>query len=146
MSYQGGRWRICVSWLSYTSTNTTFLFQSQRLLFSHTSAEVRGKNTLERKFASTRDRIHNQQVMSPTSDHWATLAGLGCLGIKRRQCLRWRDKLSTWTYADCIGCNTAFNIILDISRRPLHLSILSCSSFNQYSAQYSFQTTGCFPT
>ena len=24
-SYYGGRWRICFSWLSYTSTNTTFL-------------------------------------------------------------------------------------------------------------------------
>ena len=29
------------------------LFQSNRLLFSHTSAEVRGKNTPERKVAST---------------------------------------------------------------------------------------------
>ena len=40
--------------------------QSQRLLFSHASAEVRGENTPERKVASTRDRTHNHQVMSPT--------------------------------------------------------------------------------
>ena len=43
-----------------------FSFQSHRLLFSHASAKVRGGNTAERKFASTRDRIHNHQVMSPT--------------------------------------------------------------------------------
>ena len=41
-------------------------FQSHRLLFSHASADVRGKNMLERKFASTRDQTHNHQVMSST--------------------------------------------------------------------------------
>ena len=40
--------------------------QSHRLLFSHASAEVRGKNTPERKFASTGSRTHNHQVKSPT--------------------------------------------------------------------------------
>ena len=35
-------------------------------LFSHASAEVRGENTPERKVASTVDRTHNHQVMSPT--------------------------------------------------------------------------------
>ena len=30
------------------------------------SAEVRGKNTPERKVASTGDRTHNHQVVSPT--------------------------------------------------------------------------------
>ena len=53
------------SWLSQTSTNTTS-FQSHQLLFSHASAEVRGKNTPGRKFASTRYRTQNHQVMSPT--------------------------------------------------------------------------------
>ena len=43
-----------------------FSFQSHRLLFSHASAEVRGENTPERKVASTGDRTHNHQVMSPT--------------------------------------------------------------------------------
>ena len=33
-------------------------------LFSHASAEVRGKNTPERKFASTGDQAHNHQIMS----------------------------------------------------------------------------------
>ena len=41
-------------------------FQSHPLLFSHASAEVRGKNTPERKFASTGDRTHNHQVMNLT--------------------------------------------------------------------------------
>ena len=43
-----------------------FSFQSHRLLFSHASAEVRGENTPERNFASTRSRPQNHQVMSPT--------------------------------------------------------------------------------
>ena len=43
-----------------------FSFQSHRLLFSHASAVVRGENTPERKVASTGDRNHNHQVMSPT--------------------------------------------------------------------------------
>ena len=34
--------------------------------FSHASAEVRGENTPERKFASTMDWTHNHQVMSQT--------------------------------------------------------------------------------
>ena len=41
-------------------------FPSHQLLFSHASAEVRGENTPERKVASTGDRTHNHQVMSPT--------------------------------------------------------------------------------
>ena len=43
-----------------------FSFQSQQLLFSHASAEVRGQSTPEREVASTGDRTHNHQVMSPT--------------------------------------------------------------------------------
>ena len=49
-----------------TPVLTELSFQSHRLLFSHASAEVRGENTTERKFASTGDRTHNHQVMSPT--------------------------------------------------------------------------------
>ena len=50
-----------------------------------------------------------------------------------------------------IDCNTmvfnaAFNAISFISRWPVHLPILSWYSFCQYSAQYSFQTTGYSPT
>ena len=45
---------------------THFSFQSHRLHFSHASAEVRGKNTPERKFTQTGDQTHNHQVMSLT--------------------------------------------------------------------------------
>ena len=45
---------------------TQLSFQSQRLLFSHASVEMRGENMSERKFASTRYQNHNHQVMSLT--------------------------------------------------------------------------------
>ena len=68
---------ICVSWLSHTRTNTTFLSKATDyiVLFSHASAEVRGENTPERKFVSTGDRTHNHQVMSPTRSPLSHLAG-----------------------------------------------------------------------
>ena len=56
---------MCVFRLSHTSADTTFLSKA-RLLFSHASAEVRGENAPERKFASSGDRTQNNQVMSPT--------------------------------------------------------------------------------
>ena len=31
-------------------------------------------------------------------------------------------------------------------QQPVHTSMLSWISFDQYSAQYSFKATGCFPT
>ena len=49
-----------------TPVLTQLSFKSHRLLFSHASAEVRGENTPERKFASIRDRTQNHQIMSPT--------------------------------------------------------------------------------
>ena len=52
-----------------TPVLTKLFFPSHQLLFSHASAEVRGKNTPERKFASTEDLTHNHQVMSPTLSH-----------------------------------------------------------------------------
>ena len=55
---------VCPGFL--TPVVTQLSFQSHRLLFSHASAEVRGKNMPERKFTSTGDVIHNHQVMSPT--------------------------------------------------------------------------------
>ena len=42
-------------------------FPKPPTIFSHPSAEVRGKNTPERKVASTGGRTHNHQVMSSTS-------------------------------------------------------------------------------
>ena len=53
--------------------------------------------------------------------------------------------LKTCLYA-CIVLNAVLNSVSVILRRPVHLSMLSWSSFNQYYAQYSFLTTGCFPT
>ena len=50
----------------FTPVLAQISFQSHRLLFSHASAEVRGEHTPERNFASTGDRTHNHQVMSPT--------------------------------------------------------------------------------
>ena len=41
--------------------------------------------------------------------------------------------------------DTVFNSISVIMQQPVHLSMLSWSSFSQYSLQYSFQATGCFP-
>ena len=52
--------RMCVSWLSHTSTNTTFLSKATDY-FSHMLLL-----TPERKVASTGDRTHNHKVMSPT--------------------------------------------------------------------------------
>ena len=49
-----------------TPVLTQLPFQSHRQLFSHASAEVRGKNTPERKFASTVSQTHNHKITSPT--------------------------------------------------------------------------------
>ena len=50
----------------HTSVLLQLFFPKPRLLFSHTSAEARGENTLARKFTSTGDQTHNNQAMSPT--------------------------------------------------------------------------------
>ena len=50
-----------------TPVLTQLSFQSNRLLFSQASTEVRGENKHENKFASIRYRTHNRQDMSPTS-------------------------------------------------------------------------------
>ena len=47
---------------------------------------------------------------------------------------------------DCIVINAVFHSISIKSLRPVHLFKLSGSSFNQCSAQYSFQASRCFPT
>ena len=49
-----------------TPVQIQFSFQGHLLLFSHVLAEVRGKNTPERKFISTGYQIHKHQVISPT--------------------------------------------------------------------------------
>ena len=46
---------------------------------------------------------------------------------------------------DCMVFNAVFNSISSISRRPVYLSMLSWSSFNHYSAQYSFPSCLLLP-
>ena len=59
-----------------------FSFQSHRLLFSHASTEVRGENSPERNFASTGDRTHNHQVMSPTGSPLSYQGGAQSCSVK----------------------------------------------------------------
>ena len=61
--------------LFFPKPPTTFLTYFNGLLFSHASAEVRGENKPERKFASTGDQTHNHQVMSPTRSPLGHLGG-----------------------------------------------------------------------
>ena len=58
-----------------TPVLTQLSFLSQRLLFSHASAEVRGENLLERKFASNVYQTRNNQVMSPIRTPLSHLGG-----------------------------------------------------------------------
>ena len=44
-----------------------------------------------------------------------------------------------------VWCLTPFSIVFQLYR-PVHLSMPSWSSCNQYSTQHSFQATKCFPT
>ena len=47
---------------------TQVSFQSNQVLFAHTSVEVRGENMPERQFASTGYEIHNHQVVRLTQE------------------------------------------------------------------------------
>ena len=78
-----------------TPVLTLLFFQSHRLLFSHASAEVRGENTPERKVASTWDRTHNHQVMSPTRSPLSHPGGSGCTYVQADFALHSRKK-SIW--------------------------------------------------
>ena len=49
-----------------TPALTQLSFHSHRLLFSHASAEMRGDDTPETKFASNGYQTHNHQDMNPT--------------------------------------------------------------------------------
>ena len=58
-----------------TPVLTQLFFPKPSTVFSHASAEVRGENAPERKVASTGDRTHNHQVMSPTHSPLSHLDG-----------------------------------------------------------------------
>ena len=64
-SYHGEWSCTCVSWLSHTSTNTTF-FPKPPTTFLTCFSRGEGRNKLERKFASTPYRTRNHKVMSLT--------------------------------------------------------------------------------
>ena len=62
---------MVISWRSMspgflTPLLTQLSFQSHRLLSSHALPQVRGENTLDRKFHSTGPLTHNHQAMTPT--------------------------------------------------------------------------------
>ena len=67
-----------------TPVQTQISFQRHRLLFSHVSAEVRGENTPERKFTSTRYQTHNHQVRSQHTHH-CRLSHQGGVQLKEAQ-------------------------------------------------------------
>ena len=67
------------------SVLTQLFFQSHQLLFSHASAEVKGKNMPERKFASTVDQTHNHQVISPTRSPLSHPGRAACVGKGQSQ-------------------------------------------------------------
>ena len=73
-SYHGGRWRICVSWLSHTSTNTTFLSKATDY-FSHMLLQ-RWEAKIRRKEKSPQPGIGLVTARSWVrhAHHWATRA------------------------------------------------------------------------
>ena len=73
--YHGSRWHTCVSWLSHTSTNTTFLSKAtdcfSHMLLQRWEAKIRQKEKspqLPIKLPTTRSRVRHTQ-------HWDTPAG-----------------------------------------------------------------------
>ena len=63
---------VFFSWLSNTSTKTTFFQKAMP------SADVRGKNIPKRKFAQPESQTHNYQVMSPEGSKLNHPAGPHC--------------------------------------------------------------------
>ena len=74
-SYHGGRWRTRVSWLSHTSTNTTFLSKATDY-FSHMLL-LRWEAKICRKEKSSQPGIELTTTRSWVrhAHHWATQAG-----------------------------------------------------------------------
>ena len=72
-SYHGGRWRICVSWPSHSSTNTN-LFPKPPTAFSH-MPQQRWETNIRRKEFSPQLGIELTTTRSWVrhAHHWATL-------------------------------------------------------------------------
>ena len=62
--------------MAFSPVLTQRSFQSQQLLFSHASAEVKGENTPEKNVALTGNRTHNHQVLSQTGSPLSHLGGV----------------------------------------------------------------------
>ena len=76
-SYNGGRWCICISWLSHTSTNTTFLTKAT-VYFSHMLRDLqRWEAKIRHKEKSPQPGIQLTTTRSWVwhAHHWATQAG-----------------------------------------------------------------------
>ena len=65
--------------------------------------------------------------------------------IFRRLCPWWHQKMSL-SGEDCRFYGVQYSFQQYFSYRSIHLSMLSLSSFNQYSTLFFFQATLCFPT
>ena len=63
------------------------------------------------------------------------LLSANAFNLDQSKILLFGKELNNDCMAEYTVFNAAFNSILVISQRPLHLSMLSWSSFNQYSAQ-----------
>ena len=84
-SYHCGWWCTCVSWLSHTSTNTTFLFKATNY-FSHMLLQTWEAN-IRRKESSPQPGIELTITWSWVwhPHHWASWAGQGTLGIPQQE-------------------------------------------------------------
>ena len=96
ISWQSGDTHVFPGFL--TPVLTQLSFQSHRLLFLPASAELRGENTPERKFASTGSLTHNHQVMSPTRSPLSHAGGAG------KEAERYYGEISEVLRAPFVGC------------------------------------------
>ena len=106
-SYHGGRWLICVSWLSHTSTNTTFLSKATdyfpHLLLQRWEAKIRQKEKSPQpgiELTTTRSWVWH-------AHHWVTRAGLflpcicSFVSLLRTLFVRTHWSLLDWSCARC---------------------------------------------
>ena len=91
--------------------------------------------------------LDNSDVRSIVQANWNTqLQPQSKTWLLIMNCLVRRRETVEHIQIDCMVFKTAFNSISVLSQRPVHLPMLSWSSFNRVSAQSSFQATGYFPT
>ena len=69
-----------------------------------------------------------------------------CVTNRHDMALAFKVALYSKTNNHSMCFNTIINIIPVISLQPVYVTMLSWNSFHQYSIQYPFKATGCFPT